>query len=70
MVDNAVNTPEETRSAQVNVRLTPSEKADVVLVAAFDETTESDTLRCNTVAQVRERAAEIRSLRTTRDEAA
>lgn len=63
MADNEVNTPEETRSAQVNVRLTPSEKADVILVAAFDGSNESETLRNNTVDMVRVRAAEIRSFK-------
>jgi hypothetical protein len=63
MADNEVNTLEETRSAQVNVRLTPSEKADVILVAAFDASNESETLRNNTVDEIRIRAAEIRSMR-------
>jgi hypothetical protein len=62
MADKEVVAPEETRSSQVNVRLTPAEKADVVLVSAFDQTTESETLRNFSVEQVRERAGRIRSL--------
>lgn len=63
MATNEVFTPEETRSAQVNVRLTPSEKSDVVLVAAFDGSNESETLRNNTVATIRSRASAIRAMR-------
>jgi hypothetical protein len=69
MAINEGSTP-EVRSAQVNVRLTPSEKADVILVAAFDASNESETLRNYSVAQIRERAAEIRSMRPSGEAAA
>jgi hypothetical protein len=49
----------ESRTEQVNVRLTPSEKRDVRLVAAFEQTTESDTLRTG-IDAIRARAEQIR----------
>jgi hypothetical protein len=49
----------ESRTEQVNVRLTPSEKRDVRLVAAFEQTTESDTLRGG-IDAIRTRAEQIR----------
>lgn len=53
--------PPEPRNETVGVRCTASEKQDVRLVAAFDQSSESDTLREYTMAQVRERAEDIRS---------
>jgi hypothetical protein len=61
MTHGTAPSQEGSRTAQVNVRLTPGEKADVVLVAAFDRVPESTLLRTHTVAQVAARAAEIRS---------
>jgi hypothetical protein len=52
--------PQESRTAQVNVRLTPGEKLDVQLVAAFDRLPESEVMRLYSVAQVTARAADIR----------
>jgi hypothetical protein len=52
---------DEPRTAQVNVRLTPSEKLDVQLVAAFDRMPESEVLRLHTVEAVTLRAASIRA---------
>jgi hypothetical protein len=51
---------EETRSEQVNVKLTPSEKADLKLVSGFDVIPEADLVR-ESLASVRERAADIRA---------
>lgn len=51
--------------AQVNVRLTPAEKLDVQLVAAYDSATESDTLRNHTLTEIRRRAEKIRNMRIT-----
>lgn len=56
-----VVTQAESRDQMVSVRCTRSEKQDVHLVAAFDQTTESDAMRDYTMAQVRERAAAIRA---------
>lgn len=63
-MQDASNSPQvEARTAQVNVRLTPSEKQDVQLVAAFEQATESDTLRNHTLATIRKRAEKIRNIR-------
>ena len=53
--------PPEPRNEAISVRCTSSEKQDVRLVAAFDQSTESDTMRDFTMEQVRERAEAIRS---------
>jgi hypothetical protein len=61
MSHDTTTSQEESRTAQVNVRLTASEKADVVLVAAFCRLPESTVLRTHTLDQVTERAAAIRA---------
>lgn len=51
--------PVETRSAQVNASVTPSEKHDVRLIAALEGKTESDIIYPY-LAPIFERAAKIR----------
>lgn len=60
MAPKAAQTPEP-RNEAISVRCTSSEKQDVRLVAAFDQSTESDTMRDFTMEQVREKADAIRS---------
>lgn len=54
---------QEPQSERAAVQLTPSEKAALKLVSLFDEITESALLRDNTVAQIVDRAADIRRSR-------
>jgi hypothetical protein len=61
MPHDAIEPQDEPRTAQVNVRLTPSEKLDVQLVAAFDRIPESEVLRTHTIEAVKDRAANIRA---------
>ena len=53
---------EEPRTAQVNVRLTASEKLDVQLVAAMERIPESEVMRKYTVEQITTRADSIRGI--------
>lgn len=53
---------DETRTTTVAARVTKAEKDALKLVAAFDETTESDLLRDSTITEVMQRATRIRKL--------
>lgn len=53
-------TEQEPRSQLVHARVTAAEKRDVVLVAAYHESTESDVLRDWTIADITAEAARIR----------
>lgn len=48
------------RTERVGYMVSREEKRDVQLVAAFDNATESDTVRAHTLDQIRQRAEQIR----------
>lgn len=52
---------QEPQTERGAVMLTKTEKRDAQLVAAFDNRTESETLRAHTIEQIRARAEQIRS---------
>jgi hypothetical protein len=54
---------QEAQTERAAVMLTPDEKNALKLVAAFDNATESDTLRSWVAAPLLERATKIRALR-------
>lgn len=56
-----VRTQPEPQSERAAVQLTPSEKEDLRLVSFFEKITESALLRDRTVAEIVERAEEIRA---------
>lgn len=57
---------QEKQNMRTTVMLTPSEKADVQLVARFHEATESDTLRDLVIRPIRDMASDIRAGRAKR----
>lgn len=54
---------QEPRDKNVTVRVSASEKRDVVLVAAFHESTESDVMRDMRMAEIAAEADRIRASR-------
>lgn len=54
---------DEARTISAGCKVSKAEKDALRLVAAFDETTESDLLRDSTMAEVMRRADEIRSMK-------
>lgn len=63
MSDTATIPQEEARTISAGCKVTKAEKDALRVVAAFDETTESDLLRDSTMDDVMRRADEIRALR-------
>lgn len=63
MSETAAVAQEESRTVTVSARVTKAEKDALRVVAALDETTESDLLRDCTMAEVMARADEIREMR-------
>jgi hypothetical protein len=63
MSETATIPQDEARTISAGCKVTKAEKDALRVVAAFDETTESDLLRDCTMADVLRRADEIRTLR-------
>lgn len=70
MSDPTTIPQDEARTISAGCKVNKAEKDALRLVAAFDETTESDLLRDSTMTEVIRRADEIRAMRPTANGAA